>query len=61
MTGTGGARLSLVENGLVSGVLDVTTPSWPTRSSAACSAGRAPVAHRRPPTPRLVSVGALDM
>ncbi len=64
MTGTGGRTLEqLVDNGLVSGVLDVTTTELADELvGGVLSAG--PVRLTRtgnPPAPRVVSVGALDM
>ena len=64
MTGVGGRTLeSLVENGLVSGVLDLTTTELADELvGGVLSAG--PVRLSRagtPPVPRVVSVGALDM
>ena len=64
MTGTGGRTLEqLVDNGLVSGVLDITTTELADELvGGVLSAG--PVRLSRtgnPPVPRVVSVGALDM
>ncbi len=64
MTGTGGRTLEqLVDNGLVTGVLDITTTELADELvGGVLSAG--PVRLTRtgnPPVPRVVSVGALDM
>jgi uncharacterized protein (UPF0261 family) len=64
MTGTGGRTLeALVENGFVTGVLDITTTELADELvGGVLSAG--PVRLTRsgsPPVPRVVSVGALDM
>jgi uncharacterized protein (UPF0261 family) len=64
MTGTGGRTLeSLVENGLVSGVLDITTTELADEVvGGVLSAGPVRLTRTgRPPAPRVVSVGALDM
>jgi uncharacterized protein (UPF0261 family) len=64
MTGTGGRTLeSLVENGMVSGVLDITTTELADELvGGVLSAGPVRLARSgNPPVPRVVSVGALDM
>jgi uncharacterized protein (UPF0261 family) len=64
MTGTGGRTLeSLVENGFVSGVLDITTTELADELiGGVLSAGPVRLARSgNPPVPRVVSVGALDM
>ena len=64
MTGTGGRTLEqLVDNGLVAGVLDITTTELADELvGGVLSAGPARLARRgNPPVPRVVSVGALDM
>lgn len=64
MTGTGGRTLeSLVDNGLVSGVFDMTTTELADELvGGVLSAGPVRLARAgNPPVPRVVSVGALDM
>lgn len=64
MTGTGGRTLeSLVDNGLVSGVLDITTTELADELvGGVLSAGPVRLTRSgKPPAPRVVSVGALDM
>lgn len=64
MTGTGGRTLeSLVENGMVSGVLDITTTELADELvGGVLSAGPVRLARTgNPPVARVVSVGALDM
>lgn len=64
MTGVGGRTLeSLVENGLVSGVLDLTTTELADELvGGVLSAGPMRLSRAgTPPVPRVVSVGALDM
>jgi uncharacterized protein (UPF0261 family) len=64
MTGTGGRTLEqLVDNGLVSGVLDITTTELADELvGGVLSAGPVRLARSgNPPVPRVVSVGALDM
>ncbi len=64
MTGTGGRTLeSLVQNGFVSGVLDITTTELADELvGGVLSAGPVRLARSgNPPVPRVVSVGALDM
>ena len=64
MTGTGGRTLEqLVDNGLVSGVLDITTTELADELvGGVLSAGPVRLARTgSPPVPRVVSVGALDM
>jgi uncharacterized protein (UPF0261 family) len=64
MTGTGGRTLeSLVDNGFVSGVLDMTTTELADELvGGVLSAGPVRLARSgKPPVPRVVSVGALDM
>ena len=64
MTGTGGRTLEqLVDNGLVAGVLDMTTTELADELvGGVLSAGSVRLARSgNPPVPRVVSVGALDM
>ncbi len=64
MTGTGGRTLEqLVDNGLVTGVLDITTTELADELvGGVLSAGPIRLARTgNPPVPRVVSVGALDM
>jgi uncharacterized protein (UPF0261 family) len=64
MTGTGGRTLEqLVDNGLVTGVLDITTTELADELvGGVLSAGPVRLARSgNPPVPRVVSVGALDM
>jgi uncharacterized protein (UPF0261 family) len=64
MTGTGGRTLEqLVHNGLVSGVLDITTTELADELvGGVLSAGAVRLSRTgNPPVPRVVSVGALDM
>lgn len=64
MTGTGGRTLeALVDNGLVAGVLDITTTELADEIvGGVLSAGPVRLSRTgRPPAPRLISVGALDM
>jgi len=64
MTGTGGRTLeSLVDNGLLAGVLDITTTELADEVvGGVLSAGPVRLTRTgKPPAPRVVSVGALDM
>ncbi|KKB12282.1 hypothetical protein VE25_08500 [Devosia geojensis] len=64
MTGSGGRTLeSLVDNGLLAGVLDITTTELADELvGGVFSAGPGRLTHSGPEaTPRVVSVGALDM